>query len=168
MYHLVQDVDDYKNFVPWCSDSRVSSSKPLTPASYQRVPLPGHLSWKTDHSTKCTHKKATLQVGFNNFQNVSYLSNVYCWEGLQCRHRRQSAVRLVEAQAADGDLFDLLVSRWTFYVVPDQPKFCHVEFDIKFRFKSILHAQASQLFFSQVCQAMVQAFEKRASVRYKR
>ena len=40
---------------------------------------------------------------------------------------------------------------------------CDVHFDIRFDFKSLLHAQASHLVFDDVCRTMMLAFEKRAA-----
>lgn len=64
LYELVADVDNYRYFIPYCTDSKVHSSQSV------QVPGPG--------GTQAVEKKqASLTVGFLAFKE-SYLSEVTC------------------------------------------------------------------------------------------
>lgn len=64
LYELVADVDNYRHFIPYCTDSKVHSSQSV------QVPGPG--------GTQAVEKKqASLTVGFLTFKE-SYLSEVTC------------------------------------------------------------------------------------------
>lgn len=64
LYELVADVDNYRHFIPYCTDSKVHSSQSaevLGPGGTQAV----------------EKKRASLTVGFLAFKE-SYLSEVTC------------------------------------------------------------------------------------------
>ncbi|CEG76544.1 Putative Proteasome component PUP2 [Rhizopus microsporus] len=110
--------------------------------------------------------KAELGVGFKLFKE-KYMSRVTC-----------ERPNLVKAVAADGTLFNDMITTWKFTPnVPstklntpeaaDHPT-CWVDFSISFDFTSPIHAQASSMFFDQVSKMTLKAFIDRCQVVYKK
>ncbi|KAI9276238.1 hypothetical protein BY458DRAFT_472795 [Sporodiniella umbellata] len=123
----------------------------------------------------CTHSKvysqqtvtastvvlqAELGVGFKLFKE-KYMSKVTCQKP-----------RLVQAVAADGSLFNDMITRWQFtpntssLEAADYPS-CWVDFSIEFDFASPLHAQTSSVFFDKVSSLTLQAFIDRCEHVYR-
>ncbi|ORX93094.1 cyclase/dehydrase [Basidiobolus meristosporus CBS 931.73] len=146
LYEVVSNVDDYKKFLPWCSDSRVLVSRPPS------APLGGRKVMQ-----------AELVVGFQAF-NERYTSEVTCDNPTQVR-----------AVASNSLLFNHLENRWRFTPIPNPhqvpgspPKqpLCQVDFYVNFEFSSPIHAQISNLFFDQVSSLMIKAFVDRCHQLY--
>ncbi|KAI5118978.1 hypothetical protein M0805_001117 [Coniferiporia weirii] len=167
LYELIADVDNYYHFVPYCTESKVLSTRPAG-ATEQAV----------------ERKEARLKVGFLAFTE-SYVSEVTC--------RPYSSV---EAVASSGTpLFKKLVTTWRFQ--PAQPSSPHptlsgvgvgashpsagspapndgsagptlVSIDLTYAFSNPLYAAASAAFFRQVSAMTVQAFEERCLQVYGR
>lgn len=146
-YRVVADVSKYREFIPWCTSSDILSTEPI-----REQKSIGQVSAEI---TK--RQKASLTVGFQQFQE-RYVSHVTCIEHVFHRPHNYR----VEARASDSALFDVLETTWEISSVPGHREQCQVRFDIGFKFKSLLHEQASNLFFEKAASAMVQAFETRA------
>lgn len=73
--------------------------------------------------------------------------------------------RLVKAQSIRSSLFESMETIWSFAPGPS-PNTCRTRFQIKFRVASSLHAHAVDLFFQDVAQRQMQAFETRCRTRY--
>ncbi|KAK3823426.1 MAG: dehydrase and lipid transport-domain-containing protein [Benniella sp.] len=185
-YDLVADVDQYHQFLPWCTYSKMSTTTPSSPpaGSDRRVQVgPGPV----------TVRHGELGIGFNSLQE-RYVSTVTCQEPWTVR-----------AVSYDSKLFKELSTTWRF--TPDIPKSttleatmdqelqerqlltrreskgsaspsnlatmkpsdypsCLVDFEIQFEFASAMHASMSSLFFDQVSKEMLKAFIHRAEILY--
>jgi ribosome-associated toxin RatA of RatAB toxin-antitoxin module len=132
LYNVVSDVNRYKDFVPWCIDSRVLPSTP----------------------TKDTNiMEAELTVGYSLFKET-YLSQVQL-------KKNESVI----ATSSQTHLFDQLKTTWQFQPGKD-PNTCWVSFQLEFQFKSALYNKVSDIFFQDIVDNMVAAFEKRTAYVY--
>eukprot|EP01083_Nonionella_stella_P022018 60883_1 len=129
VFDVVADVAHYKEFVPWCTDSRVA-----------------HL---TDDGCQCE-----LTVGFNVFSE-KYISNVTL--------KPYSKVISV----AESGVFDFLETTWRFEPGPTSGQ-SWVDFHVAFRFRSEAHRYFSEMFFSEVTERMLCAFQSRCDEVYSR
>ncbi|CEL93532.1 unnamed protein product [Vitrella brassicaformis CCMP3155] len=142
-YDLVVDVENYEKFLPWCQESRLVT---------EGNPGPARDAHKTATSARF---KAELVVGFRLFKE-RYTSII---DGTR--------PKLIKVSAADSNIFERLVNIWRFENGPE-PQTCWLTFTIEFKFASVFHQQAAGLFLSEVAQAMVHSFDKRASFLYGR
>ncbi|PAV21392.1 polyketide cyclase dehydrase and lipid transporter [Pyrrhoderma noxium] len=158
LYDLVADVDNYYRFVPYCVESKVLTSKPVTS--------------NVTHNT-IVKKDARLTVGFLAFKE-SYVSEVIC--------RPYESVKAVAA--SDTPLFKKLTTTWRFNPtnkIPPQPSKTGsvstdpydqgptlLSIDLEFAFSNPLYAAVSSTFFKQVSSMMVEAFENRCIEVYGR
>ncbi|CAG8609621.1 4717_t:CDS:2 [Paraglomus brasilianum] len=97
---------------------------------------------------------AELSVGFKGFEET-YVSEVTCerpW--------------YVQAIGTSDVLFRQLISTWRFIPHDILPTHCHLEYYLEFEFASPLHAQISGVFFDQISELMVSAFESRCGDVY--
>lgn len=132
MYSIVADVANYKDFVPWCLDSRVLTIK---------------------ESTSSMEAEAELTVGYSLFRE-KYVSQVSLIPN-----------ESVVAVSKQTNLFEYLRTTWGFQKGKD-PNTCWVSFQLEFHFKNALYNRVSDLFFQDIVNNMVAAFEKRSSVVY--
>ncbi|KAI8580177.1 hypothetical protein K450DRAFT_238520, partial [Umbelopsis ramanniana AG] len=148
VYDVVSNVTDYHHFIPFCSHSKVFSTKAApSPVAPSRVVM-----------------EAELGVGFNLF-NEKYMSKVTC-----------DKPTLVKAESADATMFKELVTTWRFTPNLNRPGIdnvsashhpsCWVDFSIAFEFASPLHAHASSVFFDKVSTMMMSAFIERCEKVY--
>ncbi|XP_060636932.2 coenzyme Q-binding protein COQ10 homolog B, mitochondrial-like [Anolis sagrei] len=118
--------------------------------SYQRF-----VPWCTS-SRVISHRnefsEAELEVGFPPVVE-RYVSEISAVPNYQIR-----------AVSKDGQLFQHLETLWQFK--PGKADTCMLKFYVSFEFKSVLHSQLANLFFSEVVKQMVSAFEKRAEKLY--
>lgn len=66
----------------------------------------------------------------------------------------------------DSRIFSRLINTWTF-TPHASGKACHVNFDIDFKFRSILHAHLCGLFFEELVETMINAFKERCEQLYR-
>ena len=137
VYAVVADVDAYKEFIPWCKDSRVMA------ASFERP---------EGVSDSAVLRDAELVIGFPGFSE-SYVS-----------HLVLDQPGSIEVLAQRGLLFNHLVTSWEFDVQDDDPDSTLVSFALSFDFQSALHRRAADFFFSTVADTMVKAFAERCRV----
>ncbi|CAG8721170.1 1441_t:CDS:2, partial [Cetraspora pellucida] len=74
---------------------------------------------------------------------------------------------LVQAIASSDALFKHLITIWTFTPYEEFPiTHCNLNFSLEFEFASSLHAQVANVFFGQVNELIVTAFEERCNQIY--
>jgi coenzyme Q-binding protein COQ10 len=127
MYTLVANVDDYRLFVPWCTESRFVNA---------------------------AQTRADLAVGFMAFTE-RYTSVVT---------RVPPSSVLARAADTGHGLFKTLDTSWKF--ADGGGGTCIVDFSVTFEFRSKTHGALAGLFFEQVAEKMVGAFESRAAQMY--
>ncbi|GJJ07044.1 hypothetical protein Clacol_001242 [Clathrus columnatus] len=158
MYNVVADVESYKHFLPYCSQSRVLSKTVTNDEGDGVIKLQGELT-----------------VAFMGIEET-YISDVKCRPN-----------ELVQAVASTGTpLFKSLMTTWSFQpasVTSPHPtanitetlqKKPHttsaltsthgptlVTFDLEFAFANPLYAHLSSKFSSKVAKLMIDAFERR-------
>ncbi|ORZ29006.1 hypothetical protein BCR41DRAFT_330521 [Lobosporangium transversale] len=151
-YELVANVDDYQNFLPWCTYSKMSKPSP-------------------DNTVEPDPALSQLGIGFNSVQE-RYVSTVTCQEPWTVRAVSYDSKLFKElattwrftpnipkASTLEATLDHELQERH------DYPS-CWVDFEIQFEFASPVHASMSSLFFDQVSKEMLKAFIKRAETLF--
>lgn len=121
----------YKEFVPWCLNSRIIPKIESTP-----------------ENESCEIFFAELSAGFLRFSD-SYISKVTVF----------SKEKVIEAEALDSGLFNHLKSIWK--IIPNSDGTCTIDFYVDFEFNSYIYAYVANVFFLEVSKGMLTAFEKR-------
>jgi ribosome-associated toxin RatA of RatAB toxin-antitoxin module len=93
-----------------------------------------------------SYMEAELEVGFKVFVE-RYTSQITLEKN-----------KLVLTKVADSTLFNSLDNRWEFAPGPT-PTSCWLSFSVDFAFKSPLYGQLATVFFKEVVQQMMGAFE---------
>lgn len=86
------------------------------------------------------------------------------------KEKYTSSVRLhrpdrVVAKSVETTLLEYLRTEWKLTPASD-PRYCWVHFKIEFKFKSALYNQVSDLFFNEIVNNMIAAFEGRCHQLY--
>ncbi|KAL1917306.1 uncharacterized protein VTP21DRAFT_4962 [Calcarisporiella thermophila] len=146
LYDVVSNIDDYRLFVPWCTDSMILSTRNLNSSGNRQI------------------LHAELGIGFGALKE-RYVSEVTC-----------EKYNMVMAVSKDTSLFRQLATVWRFTPnipaastnVTDPANFrsCQLQFHILFEFANSFYTQVSTLFHDQVSKSMVQAFEDRCREVY--
>lgn len=132
LFNVVADVDAYKQFVPYCQDSRVLGPAP-PPA-----PQPAVL--------------ADLTVGFGRFSET-YTSQVSLHEG-------EKSSSVVAEAVQPNPVFSFLSTTWTFEPVEGGRTL--VQFSLVYAFRNPVYGAVAGNVFEQMSTQMIDAFEKRA------
>ncbi|KFH68963.1 hypothetical protein MVEG_05765 [Podila verticillata NRRL 6337] len=103
-YDLVANVDDYQNFLPWCTYSKMSDPLP----SFATATSGSKHNKDGSEVGEITVRHGELGIGFNSFQE-RYVSKVTC-----------QAPWTVTAVSYDSKLFKELSTTWKF--TPNVPK----------------------------------------------
>ena len=151
--HVVTDVANYREFVPWCVDSRVMQDAPAgadVPAPLRTDP--GHAG---HHHTEFFGE---LSVGFKLFAE-RYVSRVTVARDAGDDNAWPATVT---AEALNTGLFQFLQNRWVLRPGPRGADVdCLLDFFVDFRFHSAVYSRASGVFFDEVVSNMNAAFLKR-------
>lgn len=141
IFAVVTDVQRYPEFLPWCDGAtvhRTASHPSETPSSEAKAP---------------TYVQAELVVGFRGLLSERYTSHV---------HMRSPG--LVRQTTSDSRLFKALESQWSLEPTGgDATRLC---FSVRFGFQNALYQSAAELFFAEVVERMVAAFEQRCAALY--
>jgi len=141
MFDVVQDVRSYPEYVPYCIDAVVSSSREL--ANHDRLML------------------ATLTVGISVFK-VSYESKVTC--------RPFESVKAVASETAAGP-FSYLETLWRFRPTQGGERdtirpATRVSIDLSYALKDPVQSKVLGSMFSTLSKSMIDAFEERCKEKY--
>lgn len=140
MYSVVANVAEYSSFVPWCISSNVLSLKPAS----------------TPSNPPSSEMLAELTIGFG--------SGLFSFSEKYTSQVSLVPYSSVKVRAAESPLFHHLHNFWTFEPTPDGR--CSLHFSVDFAFQSSLHSSAVDLFFTNVVQKLVSAFESRCAEKY--
>jgi ribosome-associated toxin RatA of RatAB toxin-antitoxin module len=134
-YNTIINVKDYKNFVPWCTDSWQDTAR------VTKVDL-GDYNHLFNDDIKSF--KGGIKVGFNVL-DFSYTSHVYTNES-----------NIVLSVVENSKIFERLESLW----VIKENKDCtiQVDYSINFEFKNLIFSNATSLFLDFMGKNIVQAF----------
>ncbi|KAG2221278.1 hypothetical protein INT45_000191 [Circinella minor] len=144
VYNVVSNVKDYEQFVPFCTFSKVYSSRNM-----------GHNKTLFD---------GELGIGFKMFEE-KYTSKVTC-EYPKFVEAVSSDATLFKELVTTWRFTPNLPAHKLSQPNALQHPSCFVDFNIRFEFASPLHAQASSVFFEQVSKMMLQAFVDRCNTVY--
>lgn len=133
LYEVVSDVEKYKHFVPFCSDSKV---------------IRNSIRIAFENEKKITKFNANLGIGFSGFDE-NFTSKVSCYEFSK-----------VTAHCDENKLFHILKTTWEFSPSKDI-NHTAVSFEVEFHFKNFAYLQLSNVFFDKICNQMMNAFEAR-------
>lgn len=106
MCDLVYDVAKYKEFIPFCINSRLIDDKPVSPARINLKQLrnqPVKLSPQCNEVQMASSVKAQLEIGYPPIRE-SYVSHV-----------SMIKPQLVKAISRDTNLFEYLINEWKFH-----------------------------------------------------
>lgn len=141
LFEVVADVNSYKQFVPYCQDSRVLGPARSQPGQAPPVVL------------------ADLTVGFGSFSET-YTSQVTLFS--PCTKGSSPGVGSVVAEAVQPNrVFSFLSTKWTFH--PRQDDKTLVEFSLVYAFRNPVYAAVAGNVFEQMSAQMIDAFEQRAN-----
>ena len=138
LFEVVADVDAYKQFVPYCQDSRVLGSAEASSAKNAPAVL------------------ADLTVGFGRFSET-YTSKVSM---LSPSQGGKSSSVVAEA-VQPNPVFSFLSTKWTFHPLADGKTM--VEFSLVYAFRNPVYGAVAGNVFEQMSAQMIDAFEQRAN-----
>ena len=143
IFDVVADVRKYPEFLPWCDGATVHQDTTTSPPPPPPSPP----------SPPSSYIQAELVVGFRGLLSEQYTSHV---------HMRRP--ELVRQSTSDSRLFKELESQWSLEPVgSDATK---LRFAVRFGFQNALYQSAAELFFAEVVEHMVAAFEQRCATLY--
>ncbi|KYQ92645.1 hypothetical protein DLAC_11662 [Tieghemostelium lacteum] len=140
VFNVVQRVDQYQDFLPFCLGSKITKLPISTPQKCSKLPPRKQF-------------EAELTVGQANIKE-SYISRVVLEEP-----------NFIESSAIDSQLFHQLTSTWKFKP-GHSPNTCIAECSLTYKFKSPLYATLMDNFFASTLDTMVNSFEKRCQEVY--
>ena len=140
VYDVVVDVDAYRHFVPFCSQSRVTTD--LSPTAFE----------------------ADLAITFMSFEE-RYTSRVAVSPPSRSGASGVDVASVSARSAAGSPLFASLSSEWTMRAAAsvDGAEYTSVHFEADFEVRSALHAHAVALFIDDVADRQLNAFAERTA-----
>lgn len=162
IYRIINDVDSYKDFLPYCNESKVLRTSDCG-TMYDAVlgvglPMPGHLM----EERYVSRVRASSQP-FSDENNVDGAGGM-------------KPTWMVEAKSIRSSSFDSLKSRWVLtFAVGDEFTVndrsvgigedisCDVNFDVEIRVSNILVSFVLDGVIGEVARKQVEAFERRAN-----
>ncbi|PWN88302.1 hypothetical protein FA10DRAFT_303281 [Acaromyces ingoldii] len=140
LFNIVQDVDRYQEFVPYCLESSVRSGEEEPESAM-------------DGNTGAEARSvlADLTVGYKTVQET-YTSRVDIVQD-----------QLVRATALPHPLFRHLETVWAFTSPSPDSRECQVEFSLAYAFSSPVYGALAKAVMQRMATEMVSAFEKRAA-----
>mmetsp|Transcript_18592 Transcript_18592/g.30425 ORF Transcript_18592/g.30425 Transcript_18592/m.30425 type:complete len:222 (+) Transcript_18592:99-764(+) len=147
LYNIVNNVDSYKDFLPYCHESKILQTSPCRTMmdAVLRVGLPG----------------LSLSAGSNSLLEERYVSRVRMIPASE-----NTPFWTVEAKSIQSNLFDSLKSRWQLSLTDDDANArggpsCNVNFEVEIQLSNPLIAFTLDRVLKDVAKAQVEAFEKR-------
>ena len=154
LYTIISDVDRYREFIPYCQQSRVTK-------------------WSSpDKDGRKWPEEADLKVGWGGFEET-YTSKLFCVPGSivealggdakttlnksQLAHHSQASI---DAPATSNAMFKKMATKWS--IQPSGPDRTKVDLDIEFQFSNPLYGAVSKAVAPKLAETMIEAFEKRA------
>ena len=152
LYNIVNSVDSYKEFLPYCHESKILQTAPCRTMmdAVLRVGLPG----------------LSLSAGSNSLLEERYISRVRMIPASEL-----TPLWTVEAKSIQSNLFDSLKSRWQLSLIGDDANVnneqkqkgpsCNVNFEVEIQVPNPLISFTLDKVLKDVAKAQVEAFEKR-------
>lgn len=154
LYTIISDVDKYKDFIPYCQQSRVTK-------------------WSSpDSDGKRWPEQADLKVGWGGFEET-YTSKLFCVPGSiiealggdakttlskgQLSHHSQASI---DAPATSNAMFKKMATKWS--INPSGQDRTKVDLNIEFQFSNPLYGAVSKAVAPKLAETMIEAFEMRA------
>ncbi|ELU18046.1 hypothetical protein CAPTEDRAFT_154843 [Capitella teleta] len=164
MYSIVAAVEDYSEFVPWCSGSRVHSQRPGQFKCHMTIGFPPIQESYTSHVTVV---KSQL-VRSESIETRLFSQLITTWAFSPGLEGRDNTCTLdFTAECKEGQMFNYLLNNWQFAPgLPGVHHSCTLDFQVAFEFRNRLHSHLARAFFDQVVKTMVNAFLKRAQELY--
>jgi coenzyme Q-binding protein COQ10 len=152
MFDLVADVDRYKEFLPWCKDSRTVRRETLRRETVRRETLRREtLRRETVRRETDNVFVAEIQVGYGPIHTTFATRNTL-------RTNRAIEIVLVEGP------FEFLEGSWHFEPVPGDG--CRVDLDLRFEFAHHHLEAPFDHVFKMAMETLVKAFKDRAAELY--
>ncbi|GAA6006115.1 hypothetical protein JCM10207_000528 [Rhodosporidiobolus poonsookiae] len=152
LYRVIADVDSYKDFLPFTTQSRVLSAVALAQDG-KRIPQNvGEKGWLSDAGEQRWEMDAELRIGAMGFDE-GYVSLVEVDKG-----------KWVKATAKDASMFRHLSTLWSFSPAPTSSPSTpqtKVDLSLAYQFTSPLHAAAISTVWDKISALMVEKFEER-------
>jgi coenzyme Q-binding protein COQ10 len=161
MFDIVKDVASYKDFVPFCLDSVIIQKEK------QIIALRRGNKANVDAQPMPKTFKAQLTVGFPPLRE-SYVSTVTYVQ-----------YDFIKTLSQNTSVFEYIAAEWTFSEldsrrnadvairhIDDKSSCCAIDFNVSFRFNSVIYSRFSSVFLDKIFKQMVGAFEKRAKDLY--
>lgn len=154
LYTIISDVDKYREFIPYCQQSRVTK-------------------WSSpDKNGKKWPEQADLKVGWGGFEET-YTSKLFCVPGSivealggdakttlnksQLAHHSQASI---DAPATSNAMFKKMATKWS--IKPEGDERTKVDLNVEFQFSNPLYGAVSKAVAPKLAETMIEAFEKRA------
>jgi ribosome-associated toxin RatA of RatAB toxin-antitoxin module len=147
LYHIVNNVDNYKDFLPYCHESKILQTSPCG-----------------------TMYDAVLRVGLPGLSgsNSSLLEERYVSRVRMIPANETTPFWTIEAKSIQSNLFDSLKSRWQLSLIDDNANgqqqtgpSCNVNFEVQIQVSNSLISFTLDRVLKDVAKAQVEAFEKR-------
>jgi ribosome-associated toxin RatA of RatAB toxin-antitoxin module len=162
-FRNVRQVKDYKDFVPWCTNSWEGNVK-IENINFDKISLDYPILLKNENSKKLIHSlkkdneiikvgtfEGGITVGFN-LLDFSYESNVFCIE--------PNLVFSV-TDSSKSNIFQRLESLWI--ITPHNDEEILVNYEISFQFESLMLSNFTNFFLNFLGENILKAFVQKCN-----